>query len=134
MIGLIISLPFIAAAEETSKTEKTSTDQITPVKTTDAKKSLSELKQNMKLEPQKDDKTSNNQTGLYHIVVTTEDQKSQSIWVEVDQGTQKYVTIKLDNGNSQDVLIQLEDKASPLRTFLKSYKGLSSLTLQPISF
>ena len=76
----------------------------------------------------------NNSDGLYHIVITTQGKKRESIWVELDHGEQKYITIKLDNGSKKDVSIQLNDTRQTVTMMTSPYNKLSKLTLQPISF
>lgn len=134
LIGLIFLLPAITVAQEKKEAAASQSPPITPAKTIDSKEGLTELQPNLKITSPENKQIPEGKSGLYHIVVINEDQKKQSIWVEVDRGEQKYITIKLDNGSSEDVLIQLENQAPALKTLLRSRNGLSSLTLQPISF
>lgn len=75
-----------------------------------------------------------NSNGLYHIVITAQGKKRESIWVELDHGEQKFITIKLDNGSKKDVSIQLNNERQTVTMMTSPYNKLSKLTLQPISF
>ena len=128
-MGLLLFLPISINAQDVKQPGQTNfskTDSIIVVGSKLTKKKVTQ--------PMKDTGDLNNHEGLYHIVVLTKGHKKESLWVELKQGEQKYITIRLDNGTQKDVSILLNDKKQfrPIRS--GSYDRLSRLTLQPISF
>jgi hypothetical protein len=116
--------------KQTNKTEKASIqDKTSAPKAKTAKHlKLSNQSASDAKSPKKD------KEGLYHIMVTTEKNERESLWVELNEGEQKYVLIKLDNSSQEKISIQLNDDKRTEMIKIPRSDEFSRLVLQPISF
>jgi len=138
ILGCFIIFPCETMAQDNNSKKPAHSFKENRMNNMSQKKEDGDVSDPKNLSPQDQPEEPIKKDGLYHIVITTQDQKSQDIWIKLDKGEEKFVTIKLDNGTKKRVSIQLDDEKQAgsyeFPPYKPPYGRISQLTLQPISF